>query len=326
MKRWEKTGKKTVVVMDSIVNLVVLFILLLLLLFGGYALWDSGQIYKSAGADVYSMYKPTAENTLSFEDLQAANSDVFGWLTVYGTQIDYPLVQGGTNSKYLNTNVLGKYAISGSLFLDYSNSPDFSDFNSFIYGHHMEKNVMFAEIEYFADAAYFFGHRYGNLYYDGKDHGVEFFAFLAVDAYDMSVYDVAVPETRSQQYLDNLLEKAKNVREIDITTSDKIVLLSTCTSESTNGRHILVGRIDENLYQNEFEETIKKTDGGFKKGTLADSGFMALLKHSPMWLWILLIVLLLILALVVYDKVQKRRARYKQKRKMALSDECEKKS
>jgi len=308
MKRWEKIGKKTVVVVDSIVNLVVLFILLLLLLFGGYALWDSDQIYKSAGSDVYSMYKPTAENSLSFEDLQAANSDVFGWLTVYGTQIDYPLVQGETNSKYLNMNVLGKYAISGSLFLDSQNSPDFTDFNSFIYGHHMEKNAMFAEIEYFADVSYFSEHRYGNLYYDGKDHGVEFFAFLAVDAYDMSVYDVGVPEERSQQYLDNLIQKAENIREIEITTSDRIVLLSTCTSDSTNGRHVLVGRIDEDIYQNDFEETIPKAEGIYKD-TLADSGFMALLGQSPVWLWFLLIVLLLILVLIVYDKARKKRAR-----------------
>ncbi|MCG4817374.1 class B sortase, partial [Collinsella aerofaciens] len=79
----------------------------------------------------------TAEGGLSFEQLKELNPEVFGWLTVYGTNIDYPVTQGKDNWKYVNTNALGEYSLSGAIFLDYTNRKDFQDFNSILYGHHM---------------------------------------------------------------------------------------------------------------------------------------------------------------------------------------------
>ena len=303
MKQREVIGKKVVAVLNSIVNLAVLFSMLLLILFGSYALWDSNQLFKAADSSLYSMYKPTTEENVSFKDLQKTNKDIFGWLTVYGTNIDYPLLQGETNEKYLSKNIHGEYTVSGSLFLDYRNSQNFTDFNSIIYGHHMEKDVMFGEIEHFSGRTYFDEHKFGNLFYDGKDHGIEFFAFLEVDAYDTSVYNVAVPERLSSQYLNNLLTLAKNTREIGVTASDKIVLLSTCTSDTTNGRHILVGRIKKETYSDTFKE--HAVNGDVNKRT-DNPDFLERLKQIPVWIWIILIILVLFVAFIVYKKVSKK--------------------
>lgn len=154
---------------SGIVNFAVLAACLLLFSYGCYAVWDSQQLTQAADAKQYEIYKPTDEDTRSFVELQAINPDVFGWLNVYGTNIDYPLLQGEDNSKYVNTNVDGEYSLIGALFLDYRNKPDFSDFNSIIYGHHMAEDKMFGDIADFADRGFFDSHRYGSLFYEGKD-------------------------------------------------------------------------------------------------------------------------------------------------------------
>ena len=48
----------------------------------------------------------------------------------------------------------------------------------------MEKDAMFGEVEYYQEPSYFKKHAHGKLYYGGKWHEVEFFAFLHADAYD----------------------------------------------------------------------------------------------------------------------------------------------
>ena len=310
MKQKDIIGKRIVKVMDSIVNFTVLVILLLLLVIGVYAMWDSRQIYQAAGSQVYEMYKPTSEDSLSFDELQRFNEDVFAWLEVYGTTIDYPVVQGEDNNKYLNRDVMGEYSLSGSLFLDYQNARDFSDYNSIIFGHHMDKAAMFGGIDQFVDQTYFLEHRYGNLFYEGKDHGVEFIAFLEIDAYDSTVYRVAVPEDVREEYLENLLEKATHTRNVEMSIEDNIVLLSTCTSESTNGRHVLVGRITDEVYPNDFLEE-EETNTGV--GADQNPGLFG---RIPIIVWVLFGIFLVFLVIFLYvDKKRKQKRKRRNERR-----------
>ena len=236
-------GRCIVKWINSIVNGAVLLTFLLLFAYGCYALWDSGQVYAASDAAQYEVYKPDVDDSLSFEALMAQNSEVFGWLNVDGTNIDYPLVQADDNDKYINTDVLGKFSLGGSIFLDYRNDRHFTDFNSIIYGHHMEKAAMFGELANFKGRDYFESHRYGSLYYDGQNHRLEFFAFLETDAYDSDIYTPALLSGQREEMIESLASKATHWREIDLDGGDHLVLLSTCTSDSTNGRHVLVGKI-----------------------------------------------------------------------------------
>ena len=236
-------------VIDSIINFFVLMVILLVLAFAGYALWDSEQVHSQADKSHYTAYKPTAENEgKTFEDLRAINDEVIAWLTVFDTNIDYPVTQTKDNMKYVTTNAEGRYSLSGSIFLDYRNHADFSDFNSIVYGHNMDKKTMFGEIGLFEDAEYFDRHGYGNFYFDGKDHGIEFFAFIHTDAYNSDVFWPNVPEDLRQEYLDELRDIAINYRDIGVSVNDRIVLLATCSPSTTNGRDILVGRITDETY------------------------------------------------------------------------------
>jgi len=298
----ERVGRKTVKAANGIINLTVLIIIMLLVSFASYAMWDSSQVYNAASAARYEVYKPGAEDGgESFGELQAVNPEVCSWLTVYGTNIDYPVTQGEDNMKYVNTNAEGGYSLSGSIFLDSGNSRDFSDFNSIIFGHHMEKRAMFGEIGFFSDRGYFDARPHGNLYYDGSDHGLEFFAFVHADAYDTTVFEPGVTGREQQQaYLDGLLEKAAFTRDIGVTVNDRIVLLSTCSSDSTNGRDILIARITDGAFDDAFKPT-EINNTGTQAAADGQPGIWAWL---PAWSWIALSfpAAIIILSIVIYHK------------------------
>ena len=307
----EAAGRKAIKIGNGLVDYFVLAIIVLLIAFAGYALWDSRQISLAADKSNYAVYKPTAGNQgKTFKELQALNAEVFAWLSVYGTNIDYPVTQGQDNMKYVNTNAEGLYSLSGSIFLDCNNSKDFSDFNSILYGHHMAHSVMFGEIEHFSNKNTFDSHRYGNLYFDEIDHGIEFFAFIHGDAYDSTIFTPNVKEGQRQAYLDGLLAMAMYTRDVGATTEDRILLLSTCSSESTNGRDILVGRITDEIYD---EQIINLIINDGMDITDPDSHYCYV---EDEYLWILLLALLLAIRLIIYILVTYHRwALYKKEQK-----------
>ena len=309
--RAEAIGGRVINIINGAVNIMVLTIVLLLITFSGYALWDSNQIHQTADKSHYTIYKPTImDEGKTFKELQALNAEVFAWLTVYGTNIDYPVTQGQDNMKYVNTNAEGLYSLSGSIFLDADDNKDFSGFINILYGHHMAKQTMFGEIGYFADRGMFDSHLFGNLYFNGKDHGIEFFAFIHADAYDSTIFAANIKNTQRRAYLDNLLKKTLFQRDIKVTTDDRIVLLSTCSAASTNGRDILVGRITNDIYTNFFASN----DTGNDRNALAAGGLPAPQARDTGWpkgiiVCLVLMPLSLSIYRIIYHKKRSRRKR-----------------
>lgn len=199
-----------------------------------------------ADSSQYETYKPTSKDVASFEDLVKQNPEVFGWLTVKGTKIDYPLLQADNNSKYVNTDVYGNFSLSGSIFLDYKNEKDFTNMNNILYGHHMQKGKMFGQLDLFKNKKYFEKHKTGKLFFNNQWHKVEFFAFLHTDAYDDIIYNTSLQwQADGQRYLEYVQKKSIHFREIS-KGEKNFLTLSTCNLNSTNGRYILIGYIKNN--------------------------------------------------------------------------------
>ena len=211
----KKIAKFIVNGIDHMVNLIALLLVLMTMFLSCYMLWDSNQVYQAADAKNYETYIPTEKHTKSFEELQKINPDVIGWIRVNDTNINYPLLQTDDDDTYMNTDAEGKYSLSGAIFLHCGNKPDFSDFNNIIYGHHMEKEKMFGDIGNFTDETYFDEHPYGNLFFDGKDHGIEFYALMQIDAYNETIFNVCPDTSEAKQaYLLEIIDNALYKREI----------------------------------------------------------------------------------------------------------------
>lgn len=243
-----KNKKKIIAILDRMVSVCFGTIILFLLLYGGYSLWDTAMLYKGAFvSDELLEYKPFTgqeQDEISFEKIKELNEDVFAWITVEDTHIDYPIVQGVDNMEYINKDVYGEFSLSGSIFLDYENQPDFSDCYNLIYGHHMKSGAMFGDVAEFVDQTYFEDHPEGVLYLPEEVRGIYFFACIRTDAFDWTVFLPLQHKENLSALLEHIDEKAVCRREMTIGETDRIIALSTCDSSQTNGRIILFGKLE----------------------------------------------------------------------------------
>lgn len=234
---------------NSLVNLVVILSLSVAGIYAAYALWDNSRIYTAASdvqADMVKI-KPAVEEDggASFEELLAINPDVCAWVTVDNTKIDHPVLQGATNLTYINTDVYGNFALAGSIFLDTRNERDFSDAYSLLYGHHMENSGMFGDLDLFKDRKFFTENKTGMLILPDKSYQFEIFACLLVDAGEDAIFDPELWQTDIEGLLAFAQEQSLHLREETIleltrTEAPKILALSTCSTEFTDARTIIL--------------------------------------------------------------------------------------
>ena len=87
------------------------------------------------------------EIPINFEELQAKNPDIYAWIQIDGTNINYPLVQSATdNEYYLNHTIEGQEGYPGSIYTENGNTKEFTEFNTVIYGHDMKDgSILFPE-------------------------------------------------------------------------------------------------------------------------------------------------------------------------------------
>lgn len=84
---------------------------------------------------------------LDFDNLSSINSSTVGWITVFGTSINHPVVKGSDNSFYLSHSFDKSYNKAGWIFADYRNKFDDTDKNIIIYGHNRMDSSMFATLK-----------------------------------------------------------------------------------------------------------------------------------------------------------------------------------
>ena len=95
---------------------------------------------------------------VDFDALRAVNPDIVGWLSIPGTGINYPIVQGKDNEYYTDHLFNGAENEAGCLFLDADCESDFSSVNSVIYGN-SENGGMFTDLLRFTDSEFLNAHR-----------------------------------------------------------------------------------------------------------------------------------------------------------------------
>jgi len=160
---------------------------------------------------------------------------------------------------------------------------------------------MFGQITDFSEEGFFDEHRYGNLFVNDENKGLEFFCYLDADAYDANIYGhVTGGEELRQGYLDLLHERARWWRdETAVGPSDRIALLSTCQEGATNARAILVGKICDTRFKNPF---VKVPNLG--TGVDLRAGLLGI----PLWCWLVLVVFVVLVAVVVRERGKRSRA------------------
>jgi len=238
--------------MKKILLLILASILVAVMGYSGFQLLDINRAYEQE-AEIHNRlmsFQPTLSADVpsganqKIIDLVAKYPDAVGWLTVPGTKINYPFVQGRDNDYYLHHDLDGQYRVAGSLFIDYRSSKDFSDSNTLIFGHHMKNGSMFASLQDFEDGAFFNAHRSGTIFLSDKTLKIDFFAFAVVKPDDAMVFRPGdLTDDDLTALVAHLKSTSRHFRDVDLGPGDQIVTLSTCNYELKDGRGVLVGKL-----------------------------------------------------------------------------------
>lgn len=227
-----------------------------LILYSGYVLYDSLATEVSAFSSSGDLlkYKPGVMAEAP-EDTSLAEKipDYRAWITVDGTPIDYPVVQGENDLYYATHDAYRKSSLTGAIYLAASNSPDLSDSYNVLYGHHMENGAMFGSLDKYRDKAWFSSHQKAVVTAkNGKVYDVTFFAVADTDAYEKQIYRTGNRAGKVISFLtgsrDNDAGLGTDVLIYDkkaAKDADKIIALSTCDGDETNGRLVVFGCMKE---------------------------------------------------------------------------------
>ena len=180
--------------------------------------------------------------------LYEQNDDLFGWLRIDGTPIDYPVMHTPTDpEKYLHTNFKREYSFGGIPFID-ANCSATSD-NLLIYGHNMLDGSMFRSLPKYESKSYWQAHptiHFDTLYEEGEyevlaafydrvyytyENCFKFYQFI--DAADEADFNNAISNFRSKALYDTGVTAAYG---------DKLITLVTCAYHVEDGRFVVVAR------------------------------------------------------------------------------------
>lgn len=176
------------------------------------------------------------------------NSDLFGWLKIENTKIDYPVMHAPTErEKYLHANFEGEYSYAGTPFLDETCTAD-SD-NLLIYAHNMPNGSMFRDLLKYQEKNFWQAHPiivFDTLYeqqkfevlaafYDRVYYKTEtvFKFYQFIDAKNQEDYDYAVSQFKEKSLYDTGVEASYG---------DQLITLVTCAYHTDNGRFVVVAR------------------------------------------------------------------------------------
>lgn len=186
---------------------------------------------------------------IDFAALQETNPEVYAWIKIEGTNIDYPILQSADNDNYyLDHTWEGVSASQGAIFTQSCNSRDFTDFNTIIYGHQMGEgnDTMFHNLGNYLDEGYMEEHSEVVIYTPDRILTYRVFAAVVYDDRHLGHYYNYILDADRQSFLDSIYN-ARDLRniyrnDVDVTTNDRIITLSTCISAEAEHR-LLIGAV-----------------------------------------------------------------------------------
>lgn len=180
---------------------------------------------------------------MDFAALRKVNGDILGWILIPDTVISYPLLQGSDNQYYLNHTWKKWTSIVGSIFMEYTNSSDFSDFNTIVYGHNMNNGSMFGTLKKYKSFSYWKAHPYVYINTDGGSRKYRIFAAYEVSTQG-TTYQMGFPSDKSKQaFLDYCVSHSVIDTGVSPTVYDHILTLSTCTGNGHTTRWVVQARL-----------------------------------------------------------------------------------
>ena len=209
-------------------------------------------IEETGSAMIPVIDEPAYESPIDFSSLQAKNPDIYAWLLVEGTEIDYPVLRNTADSQfYIDHNSAGEPSSAGALFTESEyNSATFDDPVTIIYGHKTTTGTFFGNLQaIYSEPDSFAEHSSITIYL--PDRELHYTVFAAVP-YDKRHILYTYNFQNSRMYR-SFLDSVYSVRTVDANFSDdtivagedKLLILSTCLNGDSSRRYIVLAKLNE---------------------------------------------------------------------------------
>ena len=247
-------------------KVVLLIIAILLIVVGsvclGYYLYTQNSAKKGddeissiiATTTAESKNEAAVENPIDFKSLQKKNSDIYAWIKVSGTKVDYPIVQSpDSDEMYLKHSAIDKsWVASGAIYTEMVNTTTFGDRVTLIYGHNGYSDSMFTTLHKFENKEFFDKHKKFIIYTPTSRLTYKIVsAFKYDDRHIMNSFDFQNDDIFLEflEMIQNPASNVKNVRDNlgrELTTDDCVVVLSTCITNQRSSRYLVCGVLEKN--------------------------------------------------------------------------------
>jgi len=166
---------------------------------------------------------------LSMEELAKINQDFIGWISIKN-HLEYPVVRGRDNVRYLNTTFTGQRNSAGALFMDYRNRDGFDESVAIIYGHRTRRGMLFSPLVNYLNNSFLRENPIITITTrDGTELEYRIFAAKQTDAWD-SAYTIGLNDP----------SKAASSFPNAPANASHFLLLSTCTANNNQDERIIV--------------------------------------------------------------------------------------
>ena len=190
---------------------------------------------------------------IDYDGLTATNSEFVGVIYIPVLNLTYPIAQSTGNDKYLHTTFEGTSNASGCIFLDCAASKDFSDSNSFIFGHNMKNGTMFGSLKQFLQKEELCDEDpYIYIYQKDQVLVYRIFAYYTIPVRD-DVYDDFSGDDGYDAYVADAgkhsVYHSSQDEKIDWSSRPNLLTLSTCYATGHVNNFIVQAALVENVKQ-----------------------------------------------------------------------------
>jgi len=173
--------------------------------------------------------EPEDNKRLSMDELARINPDLVGWISIEG-HVEYPVVRGNNNNKYIYTTFTGQTNNAGAIFMDYRNRNGFEDEIVIIFGHRMGDGTMFTSLPGYLNRDFLRDNQIITITTrDGDELTYRIFSARQTDAWD-TAYTISFTDTA----------RAPSTFPGAPANADRFLLLSTCTPSNNRDERIIV--------------------------------------------------------------------------------------
>lgn len=178
--------------------------------------------------------------SIDMEQLREMNGDFRGWFYFPAVEVSYPVVQGEDNEYYLKHSYEGEKSNSGCVFMDCGAASDWSDRNTFVFGHNMRDGSMFGTFKKLVDdPSLLDANSRFYIYTEEAVYTYEIFSYYMTKS-SSNRYMVFTSDENYDIYTQWAVENSNYDFDVDLTERANIISLSTCYGSAGTSRRVII--------------------------------------------------------------------------------------